>query len=59
VIFVAFNFDFILALIIEIKVQLAKKERTYEPNSKFDKTFKIFSKSYHNMKFTVDLLVKQ
>jgi hypothetical protein len=30
-------------------VQLAKKERTNELNSKFDKTYKIFSKSYHNL----------
>jgi hypothetical protein len=44
---------------MEIEVQFTKKERTYEPNSKFNKTYKIFSKSYHNMKFTVDLLVKQ
>ncbi len=30
-------------------VQSAKKERTNELNSKFDKTYKIFSKSYHNL----------
>jgi hypothetical protein len=32
-----------------ILVQSAKKERTNELNSKFDKTYKIFSKSYHNL----------
>ncbi len=32
-----------------ISVQSAKKERTNELNSKFDKTYKIFSKSYHNL----------
>jgi hypothetical protein len=30
-------------------VQLAKKERTHQLNSKFDKIYKIFSKSYHNL----------
>jgi hypothetical protein len=28
----------------QTRVQLAKKERTYEPNSKFDKTYKNFLK---------------
>ncbi len=32
-----------------LPVQSVKKERTYELNSKFDKTYKFFSKSYHNM----------
>jgi hypothetical protein len=32
---------------ISDEVQSIKKERTYELNSKFDKSYKIFSKTYH------------
>jgi len=39
----------IALLLTHTVVQSVKKERTYELNSKFDKTYKFFSKSYHNM----------